>query len=59
MRQKDKSLNGGKKKAKQVKSSESKHFLPPDAHTYVSVSEGKICLFSEDLACFVFLLPAF
>ena len=59
MRQKDKSQNGGKKKSKYVKSSENKHFLPPDAHAYVSVSGVKICLFSEDLAYFGFLLPAF
>ena len=27
--------------------------------TYVCVSEGKKCSFSENLACFAFLLPPF
>ena len=35
---------------------ENKHFLPPNMH----VSGGKKCsFFSENLACFVFLLPPF
>ena len=35
------------------------HFSPPDSQTYVCVSEGKKCLFLENLACFVFLKHAF
>ena len=47
MRQKDKSQNGGKKKTKYVKSSENKHFLPPDAHAYVSVSGVRYAYFQK------------
>ena len=45
IRQKGESQNGGKKKTKQAKFSENKHFLPAHTHTYACISEGKKCLF--------------
>ena len=56
IRQKGESQNGGNKKTKHVIISEKRTFLTPfDAHTYVS----HVFIFSEHLACFVFLLPPF
>ena len=57
IRQKGESQNSGYKNMKRTKFSE--RLLPPDTHIYVS--GGKKCLnvYSENLACFIFLYPPF
>ena len=56
IRQKWESQNGGNKKAKHAKFSEKRTFFTP---RYAHVSGGKKCSFSQNLACFTFLLPPF
>ena len=45
VRQKDKAQDGITRKRSTPNFPENEHFLPPDANTYVCVSEGKKCLF--------------
>ena len=42
-----------KNKARQI--FQNKHFLPPDTHTYVCVSEGRKCSFFGKLGVLCFL----
>ena len=59
IRQKGVSQNGGNKKRKHAKfSPKNEHFLAPDTHTCVYQGLRNV-RFSENLTCFVFLLPPF
>ena len=44
---------------KKTKHAKNEHFLLTDTYTYVCVSRGEKCSFSENLACFVFLKHPF
>ena len=57
--EKGQSPNGDNKKTRHAKFSEKQNFLSPDRHKYLCVSRGKKCSFSENLACYIFLLPPF
>ena len=59
IRQNGKSQNGGNKKIRHAKFSEKRTFLTP-WYAYVRVCvRRKVYFFSENLACFVFVLPPF
>ena len=58
IRQKSESQNGGNK-TKQPNFPKNEHFLPPDTHTLVCLSEGKKCSFSRKFGVFCFLATSF